>query len=175
MYKPSRRTITITQPEPSLVIKVILTSGGAKLPRKVKNAPNTQTLSLIKRKGVEEDEVGKVTVFEVGLYFITPPRIQLQLIASPSLIAHGYMVSSGVMAVPDKKTFTIQLFKFREGPDLELPYEGIYLTALQSPSIYYQRSLPIKKPIPSTFNITPEMDSSHSFDDFNQQDINTLS
>ena len=175
MYKPSKRTMVQKPLELSLPIKVVLTSGGSKLPSRIKQLPNTQALTLIKRKGVEEDEVGKVTTFEVGLYFITPPRVQLQLIASPSLIAHGYMVSSGVMAVPDKKTFTIQLFKFREGPDLELPYEGIYLTALQSPSIYYQRSLPIKKPIPSTFNITPEMDSSHSFDDFNQQDINTLS
>ena len=70
MYKPSPRTITIKQPENPSTINVVLTSGGARLPLKVKHLLNTHSLTLIKRKGVEEDEVGKVTTFEVGLYFI---------------------------------------------------------------------------------------------------------
>lgn len=99
--------------------------------------------------------------------------------ASPALIAHGYMLSSGVMTVPNKQTFTVQLYKFREGPDLELPYEGIYLTALQAPSIFYQRSTIPKKifspPISSEseFDVS-EFTSSNAPTEFNQ-DINTLS
>ena len=175
MYKPSKRTISITHPEVSSVVKVILTSGGAKLPRKIKHFPNTQSLTLVKRKGVEEDEVRKVTIFEVGLYFVTPPHIQLQMIASPGLISHGYMLSSGVMTVPNKQSFTVQLYKFKEGPDLELPYEGIYLSALQSPSIFYQRSAPEKPARSSPFStMTSENASSHAFPEFDSQDINTL-
>jgi hypothetical protein len=173
MYKPSQRIITIKRSEIPSSIKVVLTSGGARLPLKVKHLPNSQSLTLIKRKGVEEDEVGKVTTFEVGLYFISPSNILLQMIASPSLISHGYMLSSGVMAVPNKQTFTIQLYKFREGPDLELPYDGIYLTALQSPPIFYKRSIPKKIFNPSNFNIPSEFSSSST--EFESLDINTLS
>ena len=175
MYKPSPRTITIKRPEIPSTINVVLISGGARLPLNVTHLPNTQSLTLIKRKGVEEDEVGKVTTFEVGLYFISPSNILLQMIASPSLISHGYMLSSGVMAVPNKQTFTIQLYKFREGPDLELPYAGIYLTALQSPPIWYKRSIPKKIFNPSSNFTLPSEFSSTSSTEFESQDINTLS
>jgi len=176
MYRSSQRAINMTDSsrQQSLSIKVVLTSGGAKAPTRVKNFPYTQSLTLIKRKGVEEDEVGKVTTFEVGLYFISPPNVLLQMVASPSLIAHGYMLSSGVMTVPNKQSFTIQLYKFREGPDLQLPYEGIYITSLQAPSVFYQRTLPPKKPTSNSFSgITNELDS--SLPDFESHDINHLS
>ena len=175
MYKSSKRIISVTHPEVSSVVKVFLTSGGAKLPGKIKNFPNTQSLTLVKRKGVEEDEVGKVTTFEVGLYFAIPPHIQLQMIASPALISHGYMLSSGVMPVPNKRSFTVQLYKFREGPDLELPYEGVYLTALQSPPVFYQRSAPEKPVRASPFSsMQSENASPHAFPEFDSQNINTL-
>ena len=173
MYKPSQRIITIERSEIPSSIKVVLTSGGARLPLKVKHLPNTQSLTLIKRKGVEEDEVSKVTIFEVGLYFDIPSNIHLQMVASPSLISHGYMLSSGIMTIPNKQSFTIQLYKFREGPDLELPYDGIYLTALQSPPIFYKRSIPKKIFNPSNFNIPSEFSSSST--EFESLDINTLS
>ena len=176
MYRTSKRAINTTSSRQPLAVKVVLTSGGAKLPNRIKNFPYTQSLTLIKRKGVEEDEVSKVTTFEVGLYFISPPNVLLQMVASPSLIAHGYMLSSGVMTVPNKQSFTIQLYKFREGPDLELPYEGIYITSLQTPSIFYQRTLspPKKHTSPSFSSITDELDSS-SLSDFESHDINHLS
>ena len=177
MYRSAKRIINTDHLHPPLAIKVILTSGGSKLPNRIKNFPHTQSLTLIKRKGVEEDEVGKVTTFELGVYFIIPPNVLLQIVASPSLIAHGYMISSGVMTVPNKQPFTVQLYKFREGPDLVLPYEGIHITSMQSPSVFYQRSLSSKKPHTSTSfdTITSEFDSSSSFSDFDSQDINHLS
>jgi len=176
MYKASNRTIITKRSEIPLSIKVVLTSGGAKLPSRIKNFSNTQSLTLVKRKEVEEDEVGKVTLFELGLYFDIPSHILLQMVASPSLISHGYMLSSGIMPVPNKKTFTVQLYKFREGPDLVLPYEGIYLIASQSPSIFYQRSIPKKSFNSATnFNVTSEFELSSSSSEFGAQEINTLS
>ena len=174
MYKPSPRTITIKRPEIPSTINVDLISGGARLPLNVTHLPNTQSLTLIKRKGVEEDEVSKVTIFEVGLYFDIPSNIHLQIVASPSLVSHGYMLSSGIMTIPNKQSFTIQLYKFREGPDLELPYAGIYLTALQSPPIWYKRSIPKKIFNPSNFTISSEFPSTSSTE-FESHDINTLS
>jgi len=153
---------------PSIPIKIILSKGRSKLPNQIQNLPGIKALSLISRKGVEEDEIGKVTLFEVGLSFNIPANIILQMISSPSLISHGYMIASGIAIVPSRKFFTVQLYKFREGPDLELPYEGVYLVPFEVPRILYNRSTPPNKPKVDNYEFPPEVISS-----FDQE--NTLS
>ena len=89
MYKPTNSTIVKKPHSLSSTLSVILTKGGAKLPKKVSNFSHVQSGVLLTRKGVEEDEVGKVTTFELGLSIHIPRHIFLQIIASPSLISHG--------------------------------------------------------------------------------------
>ncbi len=175
MYKPSNSTIGKKTLSPSSILQVILTKGGAKLPKNVPNFPQVHSLVLLKRKGVEEDEVGKVTTFELGISISVPTHIFLQIIASPSLISHGYMVASGIMLVPSRKPLTVQLFKFREGPDLELPYEGVYLVPHKSNPLLYKRGLQQTPSMIKTNEFTPEFNLPSSHTKFDQEEINTLS
>ena len=173
MYKPSNTTIVKKTLPLSSILQVVLTKGGAQLPRKVPNFSQVQSLALLKRKGVEEDEVGKVTTFELGISIHIPNHIFLQMIASPSLISHGYMIASGIILVPSRKPLTVQLYKFREGPDLELPYEGIYLVPHKSNPILYKQGV---RPTIKTNELVPNFNnfpSSHT--EFDQEEINTLS
>ena len=172
MYKPTNTTISKKSLPLSSILQIVLTKGGATLPKKIPNFPQVHSLALLKRKGVEEDEVGKVTTFELGISISVPSHIFIQMIASPSLISHGYMIASGISLVVSGKPLTVQLFKFREGPDLELPYEGIYLVPHKSNPVLYRRGIsPTIKinELTSYFNLP----SSHT--EFNQEEMNTLS
>ena len=173
MYKPTNSTIVKKPHSLSSTLSVILTKGGAKLPKKVSNFSHVQSGVLLTRKGVEEDEVGKVTTFELGLSIHIPRHIFLQIIASPSLISHGYMLASGIVLVPSRKPLTVQLFKFREGPDLELPYEGIYLLPQKAYPVLYRRGSQQIAPQMKTLEFAQEFNVSSSH--FDQEEINTLS
>ena len=180
MYAPTNSTIRnitpVKKPKSSLV-KIIQNKGGARMPIPVDNLPSIHTLSLLSRKGVDEDEVGKVTVFDIGLTIHAPKDLNLQIVATPSLISHGYMLPNGITFVQSKIPLTIQLYKFREGPDLELPYDGLYLSSPTLNNPYYRRSEKLKPRRVESFEFEQEQvaaSSVNDFQDFPPQNLNTL-
>ena len=175
MYKPSNTTIIKKPPRVSSILQVVLTKGGAKLPRKIPNFSQVQSAALLKRKGVEEDEVGKVTTFDLGISISVPSHIFIQIIASPSLISHGYMIASGIALVVSGKPLTVQLFKFREGPDLELPYEGIYLVPHKSNPVLYRQGISSTRSTIKTDEFSLNLNLPSRRTEFNREEINTLS
>ena len=166
-----KRSINYCQP-----INIILNKVRSRLPSKVPSIPQIHSVSLIGRKGVDEDEVGKITVFELGLSINIPKCLTLQMISTPTLISHGYMLANGISFVQSNTPLTVQLYKFREGPDLELPYEGIYLVPQRINSVRYNR-VEISQPARvENHEFAPEFTSSSSLPkDTSQQIINTIS
>ena len=173
MYKSSSSTIgqtrstNVYQP-----INIVLNKGTSRLPSKVPTISQIHSLSLIGRKGADEDEVGKITVFDLGLSINVPKHLTLQMIAIPNLISHGYMLANGISFVPSNTPLTVQLYKFREGPDLELPYDGIYLIPQRINSVYYNRIERLQPSRDENYDFSPEFTSSPSHPN---NTINTLS
>ena len=161
MYRSSVSTINRKQStnyyQP---INVFLNNGKSRLPTKVPNIPQIHSLSFIERKEVDEDEVGKITIFDTGISIDIPTYLSLQVIATPNLISHGYMLANGISFVQSNTPLTVQLYKFREGPDLELPYNGIYLIPQRINSVRYSRSEPPRSARNENYNFSPEFISS---------------
>lgn len=176
MYAPTNSIIRNNTPVKkykSRVVKIIQNKGGARMPIPVEGLSPLTMISLLSRKEVSEDEVGKVTTFDIGLTIHTPKDLVLQIVATPSLISHGYMLPNGITFVQSKIPLTIQLYKFREGPDLELPYEGLYLSSPQLDLPYYKH---VEKPKPrsvESFEFEQDVAVS-SVNDFSSQNLNTL-
>ena len=154
--------------------KIILTHGRARMPSKVRGLPHIYSLSLISRKNVSEDEVGKVTVFEVGITFDLPRDLSFQIMANPALIAHGYLLPTGITFIRSKTPLVVQLYKFREGPDLELPYEGIYLIPHRLDSVIFERVETSQRVPRDSFEVSSR-DTSPPLDFFQPDNLNTLS
>ena len=80
MYKTSDTTIrhnrstNIYQP-----INIVLNKGKSRLPNKVPTISQIHSLSLVEPKGVDEDEVGKVTIFDLGISILVPKYLTLQM------------------------------------------------------------------------------------------------
>ena len=176
MYTPTSSTIrrNCRKPFSNQPVKIILNKGRARMPTPIQSISHINSLALISRKGVSEDEVGKVTTFELGITIDVPHDLTLQLIATPSLIAHGYMLPNGIIFVQSKVPLTVQLYKFREAPDLELPYDGLYLIPHRLNSFLMKR---VEKPQPrrtaEAFDFDQEVPSSSIFNDQQQENILT--
>ena len=164
MYRSSVSTITQKPAVSHLYrpLNVVLNNGKSRLPAQVPNIPHIYSLSFIERKEVDEDEVGKITTFDTGISIEIPPHLNLQVIATPNLISHGYMLANGIAFVQSNTPLTVQLYKFREGPDLDLPYNGIYLMSQRINSVRYSRFDLPRAERNENYNFSPEFSSSPS-------------
>ena len=128
-------------------IGVITRAAGAECPTEDINFPGTWKILILSRKGVDEDEVGKVTQFETGITLEFDGDIAVQASATNSLLKHGYMLANGLQRINSKTPLFISLYKFRDGPDLDLPYEAIILTIIPRPEVLFQKKMhSLKKP-----------------------------
>lgn len=119
---------------------VHLRKGGAVAP-----AQDVQTgmykMLLLSREEVEEDEVNRVTTFDTGVSLSVPPDSVAVISAAPTLLSHGYMLANGIQLVIARGSIKVSLYKFREGPDLELPYEGIQVLVIPSPPVVFHKKV----------------------------------
>jgi len=178
MYAPSSTIINQNRGKNKTVPpQIVLHSARARMPQPHKQLANVFSVSLISRKTVGDDEVGKITVFETQFSVEVPSDLTFQIIASPSLVSHGYMLSCGVAFVQSREPVTVQLYKFKDGPDLELPYEGLYLLPLRLDSVYLRR-VDQKKKANAPFSFgdsqTANFPFSSSSQDYIQSERNTL-
>ena len=154
-------------------IKVILNKSRARMPISAPNLANINLLSLGARKGLGEDEVGKITTFEVGITIQPPKGVILHLVGTQALVSHGYMIPNGIAFVQPNTPLTVQLYKFREGPDLELPYEGSYLISQRLNSFIFKRIEKPRSENHKSLEFNQEISSS-SINDFPPPSLNTL-
>ena len=136
-------------------IRVHLHKGGAVCPQTDPRSDGNSKILLLARTHVQEDEVNKITVFETGRSLDVPASVVVQLSASSALLAHGYMLAHGVQIVSSQGPIAVPLYKFREGPDLELPYDGIQLVVYSKPALVFQRKNFQKKAAFEDFNPVP--------------------
>jgi hypothetical protein len=111
-------------------IRIEKLNPAAQLPHKENHTDSGFPLTLIGRaENRAEDTVGDVNVFEVGLKIAPPPGYGLEIVATSTLWKHGYTIpSSPIIIDPEDHTpIQVPLFKFKEGPDLELPYPAVIL------------------------------------------------
>ena len=173
MYAPSSTVIKTNGRKKNHVSpQIVLHNARARMPLPTKHVANGFSVSLVSRKTVGDDEVGKITVFETQFSMEVPSDLTLQIIASPSLVSHGYMLSCGVAFVQSRVPVTVQLYKFRDGPDLELPYEGLYLLPLRLDPVFIRRVDQKKKNADTPFSFEDSYSSSSK--DYIQSERNTL-
>lgn len=105
-------------------------------------ASGTFRMCLLKREAADEDEVNRVTCFDTGLSLSVPEGRVVVVTGTSSLLAHGYMLASGVQLCTGRGPLTLSLYKFREGPDLELPYECLQALVVGAPAaVFHQKAL----------------------------------
>lgn len=111
--------------EPALFMK---TSASADIPTRERPLDATFRLTLISRsKERDEDYTGDINEFDTGLCCQPPHGYHFEVVAEPSLYSSGYMTMTKVLDPQDQSPLTIQLYKFRDGEDLDLPIHGARL------------------------------------------------
>lgn len=109
----------------SPLLLFVRTLPGAEQPFRVKPSDVTLELTAITRvDNRTEDNVGEVNLFDTGLQAIIPAGTYLEIVANPSLYKQGYMLAHGthIIQPEDRSNIVIPLYKFKDGPDIELPF-----------------------------------------------------
>lgn len=85
---------------------------------------------LIGRKdGRVDDRMGDVNLFNTGIAIIPPRGYHIEIIARSSLQNDGYMLANNVGVIDPnyRGEIIVALYKFRDGPDLELPSRSVQM------------------------------------------------
>ena len=120
----------------------VKTLPSAEQPFKLRQSDVTLELTLVARvDNRTEDNFGEVNLFDTGLQAIIPAGTYLEIVASPTLYKTGYMLAHGthIIQPEDRNTIVVPLYKFKDGPDLELPFRAAQI--LPHASHYTQSNL----------------------------------
>lgn len=91
-------------------------------------------LTLVNRTdNREEDEIGHFNDFGLGLKVCPPPNHFIEIIASPSLHKHGYVLYHPVIIDANYQgEVKVPLYKLEDSEDLQLPFDGLRMIVRQS-------------------------------------------
>jgi hypothetical protein len=86
-------------------------------------------LTLVRRcDNRTEDLASEINTFNLGLIMKPQLGYHLEIISHPQLLKAGYMVAGPVVVSHDNEAdLELPLLKFKDGPDLELPFTGAQL------------------------------------------------
>jgi len=108
--------------------KVCKIHAHAEMPRKAVSESVAHILSLNERPDNREDDtVGAINEYGVGLAITPPKGYYFQLFGMATLANHGYIFVGPNVIDATTGPFVIQLYKFRDGEDLELPFEAVMM------------------------------------------------
>ena len=125
MNKTPQITSTGYVESPTILIK---THQAAEQPRKDDPESVSHILTLCERMGNRaEDDVGLINEFGVGLTLMPPKGYYYELYGHPSLLKHGYSFEGPFIVDRTTGNFVVSLLKFKDGEDLELPFEAILM------------------------------------------------
>lgn len=113
----------------------------------------TYTIALQTRtENRAEDDAHAVNLFGTGLSIVPPPKHYFQMIASPTLYKHGYMLAPGCDIIPSNFSgeLMVPLYKFNEGEDIQLPFDAVRIVL--HPVIYAHVAKVMKRQIPHMMN-----------------------
>lgn len=111
----------------SPLLLFLKTLPNAEQPFKQRQSDVSLELTLVSRvDNRTEDNVGEVNLFDTGLSAVIPLGTYLEIIASPQLYKAGYMLAHGshIIQPEDRNNIVVPLYKFKDGPDLELPFRA---------------------------------------------------
>lgn len=106
----------------------------AEYPFSERNTDPTLNLTLVRRcDNRTEDLASEINTFNLGLIVKPPLGFHGEIISHPQLLKAGYMVVGPVVVNPlNEEDMEIPLLKFKDGPDLELPFAGAQLIVRQT-------------------------------------------
>ena len=90
----------------------------------------TYNITLISRSdGRTEDEINDVNEFETGIVLVPPPGYHIEIVGKNNLYKTGYELVGGTMIIdPEtRNALVVPLKKFKEGQDLEMPYQAVQM------------------------------------------------
>jgi len=100
----------------------------AELPRKDDPESVYHVLTLCERMGNRaEDDVGLINEFGIGLTILPPKGYYFEMYGLPTLLKHGYSFEGPYIIDRTTGPLVISLLKFKDGDDLELPFEAVML------------------------------------------------
>jgi len=114
----------------SPLILFVKTLPNAEQPFKQRSSDVSLELTLVNRvDNRTEDNVGEVNLFDTGISAIIPLGTYLEIVAGPQLYKAGYMLAHGthIIQPEDSNNIVVPLFKFKDGPDIELPFRAAQL------------------------------------------------
>lgn len=114
----------------SPLVHFIKNHPNAEEPFKEKQSEVSLSLTVIGRtENRTEDVVGEVSLFETGLQCIVPAGTYLEILAAPNLYKAGYMLAHGthIIQPEDRGNILVPLYKYKDGPDLDLPFRAAVL------------------------------------------------
>lgn len=106
------------------------------------NTSVSKSITLIGRHNNRADDVvHDVNTFTTGLVFTVPSDGYLLVTAHPSLLSLGYMMPAPLIVdASNTDELVIPLYKFKDGEDLELPFEAVQFTFCSNPTNYVSLS-----------------------------------
>lgn len=110
------------------------------------NSSVSRHLTLIGRKDNRADDVlHDVNYFNTGLVFTLPQDTYILITANPALFSMGYMMPSPMIIDSScSDEIMVPLYKFKDGEDLELPYDAVQFTFCK----HYQNYLSLESTNP---------------------------
>lgn len=86
------------------------------------------SVTLIDRTEMRTDDITHdINEFSTGLLCLPPPGFYFEVTAERDLYKSGYMLPNSFQVDPGQE-LVVPLFKFKDVPDIELPFTGISLT-----------------------------------------------
>lgn len=99
-------------------------------------------LTLISRTDNRiDDDVGRVNTFRTGVQLRARKGHLIIITARESLSKHGYTLASTIfVGQNDAREVLVHLIKFREGPDIELPFRAVQMRVIPYPAQHLYKS-----------------------------------
>ena len=141
-------------------ILVQKTIPSAEFPFRERVESSIYNLTLVTRiDNREEDEIGHFNEFGIGLKICPPENHFIEIVASPMLHKHGYVLYHPVIINANYQgEVKVPLYKLEDNDDLQLPFDGLRMIVRPSIYAHIYNVVPQRKP---TFDeYTTELDGS---------------
>jgi hypothetical protein len=105
-------------------INIITKLPDAEVPYNDHHTEPTHNITIVQRcDNRTEDLITDINTFTTGLVITPPLNHHVEIIPHPQLIKSGYMLMGPIVIPPNTEDeLVLTLFKYKDAPDLELPF-----------------------------------------------------